>query len=79
MHSQYPRETTEKKDYEIKEIKIPAQPLTNIKNIYGPSVTNSNISDFFIWINDEDIAYVSQNHYYNQGGIYVYNITIFLT
>ena len=65
---------------EIKEIKIPAQPLTNIKNIYGPtnsnsnSVSNSNISDFFIWLNDEDIAYVSQNHYYNQGGIYVYNI-----
>ena len=57
---------------EIKEIKIPAQPLTNIKNIYG--TTNSNISDFFIWINDEDIAYVSQNHYYNHGGIYIYNI-----
>ena len=57
---------------EIKEIKIPAQPLINIKNIYGPN--DSNISDFFIWLNDDEIAYVSQNHYYNNGGIYVYNI-----
>ena len=54
---------------EIKEIKIPAQPLININNIYG-----SNLSDYFIWINDDEIAYVSQNTYYNQGGIYVYNI-----
>ena len=57
---------------EIKEIKIPAQPLTNIKNIF--SNDNVNISDFFIWINDEEIGYVTQNHYYNQGGIYIYNI-----
>jgi len=56
---------------QIKEINIPAQPLTNIKNIFN---TTTNISDFFIWINDEEIGYVSQNHYYNEGGIYIYNI-----
>lgn len=54
---------------EIKEIKIPAQPLININNMYG-----SNLSDYFIWLNDIEIAYVSQNTYYNQGGIYSYNI-----
>jgi len=54
---------------EIKEIKIPAQPLININNIYG-----SNLSDYFIWLNDIEIAYVTQNTYYNQGAIYSYNI-----
>jgi protease II len=54
---------------EIKELKIPAQPLININNIYG-----SNLSDYFIWVNDIEIAYISQNMYYNLGGIYVYNI-----
>ena len=55
---------------EIKEIKIPCQPLSSMKNIFG----DTNITDTFVWLNDEEICYVSQNKYYNQSAIYVYNI-----
>ena len=46
---------------EIKEIKIPCQPLSSMKNIFG----DTNITDTFVWLNDEEICYVSQNKYYN--------------
>ena len=55
---------------EIKEIKIPAQPLSSMKNIFG----DTNITDTFVWLNDDEICYISQNKYYNESAIYVYNI-----
>lgn len=55
---------------EIKEIKIPAQPLSSMKNIFG----DTNITDTFVWLNDDEFCYVSQNKYYNESAIYVYNI-----
>jgi oligopeptidase B len=55
---------------EIKEIKIPSQPLSSMKNIFG----DTNITDTFVWLNDEEICYISQNKYYNVNAIYVYNI-----
>jgi oligopeptidase B len=55
---------------EIKEIKIPCQPLSSMKNIFG----DTNITDTFVWLNDDEICYVSQNKYYNESAIYVYNI-----
>ena len=56
---------------EIKEIKLPSQPMASMKDIYN---NTTKMSDVFIWINDDEFCYVSQNKYYNQEGIYVYNI-----
>jgi protease II len=56
---------------EIKEIKMPSQPVASMKDIYNEK---TQISDVFLWINDDEICYVSQNKYFNQHAIYVYNI-----
>ena len=57
---------------EIKEIKIHSRAVVPTKDLLGNS--NSNISDNFEWLNNDEIAYISQNQYYNQSGIYVYNL-----
>jgi protease II len=58
---------------EIKEIKLPTQPIASMKDMYNETET-TRISDIFLWINDEEICYISQNKYYNQDAIYVFNI-----
>jgi protease II len=56
---------------QIKEIKLPSQPVASMKDIYNEK---TRISDIFLWINDDEICYISQNTYFNQDGIYIYNI-----
>ena len=55
---------------EIKEIIVGAQKVVPTKDLLG----DENFSDNFTWINDDEIAYIGQNRYYNQNGAYVYNI-----
>ena len=56
---------------EIKEIKLPLQPVAAMKDLYNET---TRISDIFVWINDDEICYVSQNKYYNQDALYILNI-----
>uniref|UniRef100_A0A6C0JJS0 Peptidase S9 prolyl oligopeptidase catalytic domain-containing protein n=1 Tax=viral metagenome TaxID=1070528 RepID=A0A6C0JJS0_9ZZZZ len=58
---------------EIKEIHLPSQPIASMKDMYNDTSV-ARVSDIFLWINDDEICYISQNKYYNQDAIYIYNI-----
>jgi len=57
---------------EIKELHIAKHRVVNTKQIFN---NDSTISDSFTWLTDETIAYTAMDKYYNQKGVYVYNIT----
>jgi protease II len=63
---------------EYKEVPIPHQKMTLTHNIFGNSFGNSsdtNSSQEAMWLDDDNIIYVSINRYYNDHGVYVFNLT----
>ncbi len=55
---------------EIREVPIPHQKMKLTHNIFG----DTNSSQEAMWLDDERIIYVSINKYYNDSGVYVYNL-----
>ena len=58
---------------EIREIKIPKQTMKPTHSVFsGTSDTNS--TQEAIWLDDNRIAYVSIDRYYNDSGVYMYDL-----
>jgi len=57
---------------EYSEVKIPHQKMKPTYNIFGNADTNS--SQEATWLDDDNIIYVSINRYYNDHGVYVFNL-----
>jgi len=57
---------------EIKELQIAKHAVVDTKQIFN---NTSTISDNFAWLDDERIAYIGLDKYYNETGAYIYNIT----
>ncbi len=58
---------------EIREVKIPHQDMKPTHNIFS-NTGDTNSSEEAMWLDDDNIIYVSINKYYNDSGVYVFNL-----
>jgi oligopeptidase B len=58
---------------EIHEIKIPKQTMKPTHDVLG-GTTDTNSTQEAIWLDDTRIAYVSIDRYYNDSGVYMYDL-----
>jgi oligopeptidase B len=59
---------------EIHEIKIPKQTMKPTHAVFG-NTSDTNSTQEAIWLDDTRIAYVSIDRYYNDSGVYMYDLT----
>ena len=60
---------------EYREVKIAHQKMKATHNMFGnTSNTDTNSSQEATWLDDDNIIYVSINRYYNDHGVYVFNL-----
>lgn len=59
---------------EIHEIKIPKQNMKPTHEVFGNN-SDTNSTQEAIWLDDTRIAYVSIDRYYNDSGVYLYDLT----
>lgn len=59
---------------EIHEIKIPKQTMKPTHAVFG-NISDTNSTQEAIWLDDTRIAYVSIDRYYNDSGVYMYDMT----
>lgn len=60
---------------EYREVKIAHQKMKPTHNMFGnTSNTDTNSSQEATWLDDDNIIYVSINRYYNDHGVYVFNL-----
>jgi oligopeptidase B len=59
---------------EIHEVKIPKQTMKATHDVLGDT-NDTNSTQEAIWLDDTRIAYVSIDRYYNDSGIYMYDLT----